>query len=83
MRVRHPKSAIDAIEAKLAIGSLKAEWMRDVDLASGRAIEPFVHSPKVARAHIEIECVDEPRDERELLGGTDRTTDADGTVVGT
>ena len=43
--------------------------------------EPLVHAPEMAAADVQAEGVDDPGHQRELLGGTDRTADADGIIV--
>ena len=72
---------VDAVETQLAIRALEAERMRRPALPCLWPIEPFVHPPEMCRAHVEPQRVDDARDERQLLGGTDRPADADRVVI--
>ena len=82
MLVGHPQSAPDAVETQFAVGSLEAEWMRHLDFSAGLDVEPLVHAPEMPAADVEVERVDDARDEGKLLRGADRAADADRVVVG-
>ena len=74
VRVRHPQLRADAIEAELPIGLLERERVIAAGFASVH--DPLVHPPEVRVREREPELVDEPRDERQLLGRPDRPADA-------
>ena len=79
--LRRPQLAVDAVEAQLHVGLGEAERVRRVD---GLAVlDPLVHAPEVGVAlrQVQSDGVDDPRDQRQLLGRPDRSADA-GRIVG-
>ena len=82
MIVGHPQRAADPVETQFAVGPLEAQWMRHLDFATGLDVEPLVHAPEMPAADVELERVDDARDERKVLGGANRAADADRAVVG-
>ena len=80
VRIGHPTLFVEPVEEQRAVAALEGKRVRDGHL---RAVEqPLVHAPEMAGAHVEPEFIDEPRDERELLGRADGAADAGGIVVG-
>src|SRR6185503_8509859 len=80
--LRHAQFLADSTEAHFAIRALERERMRHRNFTTGFRIEPFVHAPEVSGAEVEVEFVDEARDQRQLFGWPDGTADADRIVLG-
>ncbi len=79
--LRHREDRVDAVETQLAVGALEGERVICRHLAAVAA-DPFVHPPKVRVLQRKPQLIDQPRNERQLLGGTNRATNAKWVVVG-
>ncbi len=55
--------------------------MRDRHRPAG-GVDPFVHAPEMGLADVQVQLVDQPGHQRQLLGRADRTADAGRIVVG-
>ena len=78
--IGHNQLLLDAIEAKLAIGPLKGQWMRQRSCVF--ANKPLIHAPEMRRTNVYPEVVYNARDQRELLGRSDRPTNAHWIIFG-
>jgi len=70
---RHAQPRADAIETQLAVCPLEAQR---VGLRHRLPIDgPFIHAPEMRVAQVELQLVDHPRHQGELLGRPNRPTD--------
>src|SRR4029078_12284771 len=81
VRVRHPQRPADAIEAQRAVGALEAQGMRHRHFTACANVEPLVHAPEMTAPYVELERIDQSRDQWQLLGRPDRPADADRRIV--
>jgi hypothetical protein len=67
---------VNAVEAQVAIGFGEAQRVRD---RHGLALfDPLVHAPEmgIVLREVQIQCVDQPRNQGQLLGRSDRAANA-------
>ena len=77
----HPQLRPDALEAQLLVGPGETQWVRNRHGSAG-GVDPFVHAPEMGLADVQVQLVDQPGHQRQLLGRADRTADAGRIVVG-
>src|SRR5436190_17506623 len=75
MRVGWAQIPPQAIKTKFPIGAFEGKGMSDGNLCAVH--EPFIHSPKMSRADVDSELVDNSRNKGELLRWANWTADAD------
>src|ERR1041384_479272 len=72
--LRHAQAGPHTFETQFHIGPGEGKGVAYRDGLS--VLDPLVHSPKMRVPQVQSQAVDEARDQRELFGRADRTTNA-------